>query len=37
VEKLPSLVVIDKQGKVLAFFEGLVDEASLEEVLATAM
>jgi cytochrome c biogenesis protein CcmG, thiol:disulfide interchange protein DsbE len=37
VEKLPSLVVIDKQGKVLAFLTGLVDEASLNDIVAAAM
>jgi cytochrome c biogenesis protein CcmG, thiol:disulfide interchange protein DsbE len=37
VSKLPSLVVIDKEGRVLAFFEGLVDEAALDEVLAGVM
>jgi thiol-disulfide isomerase/thioredoxin len=37
VERLPSLVVIDKQGKVSAFFTGNVDESALDEVLATVM
>ena len=37
VEKLPSLVVIDKEGKVLSYLVGMVDEASLNEILATAL
>jgi cytochrome c biogenesis protein CcmG/thiol:disulfide interchange protein DsbE len=37
VSKLPSLVIIDKQGKVSAFFTGVVDEASLDEALAAVM
>ncbi len=37
VTQLPSLVVIDRQGKVLAFLTGMVDEASLSEVVTAAM
>ncbi len=37
VDKLPSLVVIDKEGRVLAYLTGIVDEASLDEVIAAAM
>ena len=37
VDKLPSLVVIDKNGNVRAFLTGLVDEASLNEIITAAM
>lgn len=37
VDKLPSLVVIDRQGNVLAFVTGMIDEASLNEILTAAM
>jgi cytochrome c biogenesis protein CcmG, thiol:disulfide interchange protein DsbE len=37
VEKLPSLVVIDKRGKVLAYLVGVVDESSLDEIVAAAL
>ena len=37
VDKLPSLIVIDKQGKVLAFLTGMIDEASLNEIITAAM
>jgi cytochrome c biogenesis protein CcmG, thiol:disulfide interchange protein DsbE len=37
VDKLPSLIVIDKQGQVLAYLTGLVDEASLNEIVTAAM
>lgn len=37
VDKLPSLIVIDKQGNVLTYLTGLVDEASLDEVIAAAL
>jgi cytochrome c biogenesis protein CcmG, thiol:disulfide interchange protein DsbE len=37
VDKLPSLVVIDKEGRVLAFLTGLVDETALDEVITAAM
>lgn len=37
VTKLPSLIVIDRQGNVKSFMTGLVDEPSLDEVIASAM
>ena len=37
VDKLPSLILIDKQGNVAAFLTGLVDEASLNEIINAAM
>jgi len=37
VEKLPSLVVIDKEGNVLAYLVGIVDEASLNEIIGAAL
>jgi thiol-disulfide isomerase/thioredoxin len=37
VTQLPSLVVIDKQGNVIAFLTGMVDEASLSEVVTAAL
>jgi thiol-disulfide isomerase/thioredoxin len=37
VDKLPSLVLIDKQGNVKSFMTGLVDEASLDEAIGAAM
>jgi len=37
VDKLPSLVVIDRQGNVLAFLTGMIDEASLNEIITAAM
>ncbi len=37
VSKLPSLIVIDRQGNVSSFMTGLVDEPSLDEVIAAAM
>lgn len=37
VEKLPSLVVIDREGKVVKYMTGLVDEASLDEVVASTL
>ncbi len=37
VEKLPSLVVIDRQGRVVKYMTGVVDEASLDEVVATTL
>ncbi|MDC0679826.1 MULTISPECIES: TlpA family protein disulfide reductase [Sorangium] len=37
VDKLPSLVVIDRQGKVAAYLTGVVDEASLSEIIAAAL
>ena len=37
VEELPSLVMIDKEGNVRAFLTGLVDEASLNEIITAAL
>jgi cytochrome c biogenesis protein CcmG/thiol:disulfide interchange protein DsbE len=37
VSKLPSLVVIDRKGNVTSFTTGLVDEPSLDDVIAAAM
>lgn len=37
VSKLPSLIVVDRQGNVSSFMTGLVDEPSLDEVIAAAM
>jgi cytochrome c biogenesis protein CcmG, thiol:disulfide interchange protein DsbE len=37
VSKLPSLVVIDKQGKVSAYFVGMVDESALDDALAAVL
>lgn len=37
VDKLPSLVVIDKQGNVAAYLTGIIDEASLDEIVAAAL
>jgi cytochrome c biogenesis protein CcmG/thiol:disulfide interchange protein DsbE len=37
VKQLPSLVVIDRQGNVLAFLTGMVDEASLSDIVTAAM
>jgi cytochrome c biogenesis protein CcmG, thiol:disulfide interchange protein DsbE len=37
VDKLPSLIVIDRQGQVLAVLTGLVDEASLNDIVTAAM
>jgi peroxiredoxin len=37
VDKLPSLVVINKEGKVIAFLTGIVDEAALDEVISAAL
>ncbi|MEO7327926.1 MAG: TlpA disulfide reductase family protein [Minicystis sp.] len=37
VEKLPSLVVLDKQGNVLEYLVGMVDEASLNEIVESAL
>ncbi len=35
--QLPSLVVIDKQGTVIAYVTGLVDENNLDEIVASAL
>lgn len=37
VKNLPSLVVIDREGNVRAFLTGVVDEASLSEIVGAAM
>ncbi|AUX27633.1 thioredoxin [Sorangium cellulosum] len=37
VERLPSLVVIDRQGKVVAYLTGVIDEASLSEIVAATL
>ncbi|MFT3767176.1 MAG: TlpA disulfide reductase family protein [Minicystis sp.] len=37
VTKLPSLVVIDRQGNVKAYLTGMVDEDSLNEIVSAAM
>lgn len=37
VDKLPSLVVIDREGRVVKYMTGLVDEASLDEVIAATL
>jgi len=37
VEKMPSLVIIDKQGNVMSYLVGVVDEASLNEIVAAAL
>jgi len=37
VRSLPSLVVIDRDGKVVRYMTGLVDEASLDEVIAATL
>jgi thiol-disulfide isomerase/thioredoxin len=37
VTQLPSLVVIDKEGKVMAFLTGVVDEAALSDVVSAAL
>lgn len=37
VQQLPSLVVIDKEGRVVAYLTGIVDEASLDEIVAATL
>ena len=37
VEKLPSLVIIDKEGKVMSYLIGTVDEAALSEIVGAAL
>jgi cytochrome c biogenesis protein CcmG/thiol:disulfide interchange protein DsbE len=37
VEKLPTLVVLDKEGNVLEYLVGVVDEASLNEIVEAAL
>jgi thiol-disulfide isomerase/thioredoxin len=37
VDKLPSLVVIDKQGNVAAYLSGIVDESALDEMVSSLL
>jgi thiol-disulfide isomerase/thioredoxin len=37
VKSMPSLVILDKEGKVMAFLVGVVDEASLNEIVGAAL
>lgn len=37
VDKLPSLVVIGKDGNVKAFLSGIVDDAALDEIISSAL
>jgi len=37
VKQLPSLVMIDKQGNVMAFLTGVVDEAALNDIVTAAL
>ena len=37
VQNLPSLVILDKEGKVMAYLVGVVDEASVNEIGAAAL
>jgi len=37
VQNLPSLVVIDREGRVVRYMTGLVDEASLDEIVAATL
>jgi peroxiredoxin len=37
VDKLPCLVVIDRQGQVMAYLTGVIDEGSLDEIIAAAL
>ena len=37
VEKLPSLVILDKEGNVMSYLVGVVDEASLNEIVGAAL
>lgn len=37
VRNLPSLVILDKEGKVMAYLVGVVDEASLNEIVGAAL
>jgi cytochrome c biogenesis protein CcmG/thiol:disulfide interchange protein DsbE len=37
VKNLPSLVILDKEGKVMAYLVGVVDEASLNEIVGAAL
>jgi len=37
VNQLPSVVVLDREGRVAAFLTGVVDEGSLDELVSTAL
>jgi peroxiredoxin len=37
VKSMPSLVILDKEGKVMAYLVGVVDEASLNEIVGAAL
>jgi hypothetical protein len=37
VDKLPSLVVIDRDGRVSGYYTGVVDEAALDEAVAATL
>ena len=37
VEKLPSMIILDKEGNVMAYLVGVVDEASLNEIVGAAL
>ncbi|AKT37032.1 thioredoxin [Chondromyces crocatus] len=37
IDKLPTLVVLDKEGKVAAYLTAIVDEASLDEIIAQVL
>ena len=37
VKSMPSLVILDKEGKVMAYLVGTVDEASLDEIVGAAL
>mgnify|MGYP000661906855 CR=1 FL=1 len=37
VDTLPSLVVIDRNGQIASYFSGIVDEGTLDEIIATSL
>lgn len=37
VHQLPSMVIVDREGKVIAFLTGIVDEGVLDELVVSAM
>ena len=37
VDKMPSLIIIDKQGNVMSYLVGVVDEAALNEIVSAAL
>jgi thiol-disulfide isomerase/thioredoxin len=37
VEKMPSLIIIDKEGNVMKYLVGVVDEATLNEIVSAAL